>query len=471
MTRPDWRNLVLEQGILREPDPNRARVILWLPGERAGGVQHWERISNVPGAEITAEQGICATAATAVRARQKVRGFFGKLLQRVLSGSDKQSWELPNGEVAEQAGERQTDLVLVWAEAEGDALTEERLWSRCPQGKRFQKIGPNLYLVSGVVPAKPAEEPVVQVLGPPREQGEQLLAAARQAGDRLREASTLVDLSVIYLHEKETQRAIAALEEALAIARQLGDRSRESDALGNLALTLQADGQQQRALELLDQGLACARAAGDRFEEKTALERLGNAYAALPNPARSIAFYEEALPIARALGDRRHEAELIWQSAVQYAELGRRDEAAVRARAALSVWQNIGHTHAGWFATHLHQYLQGEKSAGLARLGDVTASAPAAPYGGSVVVNAAGQGETARGPGILRMAFTALKSMGKFLASGLKTVSPETHRKRLAECARCEHHTGLRCRICGCFTMAKTLMPHEDCPIGKWPVG
>jgi tetratricopeptide (TPR) repeat protein len=391
-------------------------------------------------------------------------------LQRVLPGSDKQSWVLPNGEVAEQAGERQTDLVLVWAEAEGEALTEERMRSRWPQGKRFQKIGQNLFLVSGVEPAKPADEPVVQVPGPPREQGEQLLAAARQAGDRRREASTLVDLSVIYLHEKEPQRAIAALEEALAIARQLGDRSRESDALGNLALTLQTDGQQQRALELLDQGLACARSAGDRFEEKTALERLGNAYATWPDPARSIGFYEEALPIARALGDRRHEAELIWQSAVQYAELGRRDEAAARAKAAIEVWQSVGHTHAGWFATHLHQYLLGEKGAGLPRLGDVTASA-AGPYGGSLVVNATGQGESARGPGILRMAYTALKSMGKFLASGMKTVSPETHRKRLAECARCEHHTGLRCRICGCFTMAKTLMPHEDCPIGKWPAG
>ena len=34
-------------------------------------------------------------------------------------------------------------------------------------------------------------------------------------------------------------------------------------------------------------------------------------------------------------------------------------------------------------------------------------------------------------------------------------------------CAGCEHHTGVRCKLCGCFTNAKAWLPHEACPLGK----
>jgi hypothetical protein len=73
------------------------------------------------------------------------------------------------------------------------------------------------------------------------------------------------------------------------------------------------------------------------------------------------------------------------------------------------------------------------------------------------------------GPGVLHMAISAVKSMTRFLASGAKTVGPDTQRKRLDVCATCPHHTGLRCRVCGCFTGVKTWLPHERCPLGKWP--
>jgi hypothetical protein len=59
--------------------------------------------------------------------------------------------------------------------------------------------------------------------------------------------------------------------------------------------------------------------------------------------------------------------------------------------------------------------------------------------------------------------------MAQFLGSGFKTASPETSAARLAACASCGHHTGLRCRICGCFTAAKARLDHERCPAGKWP--
>jgi hypothetical protein len=72
------------------------------------------------------------------------------------------------------------------------------------------------------------------------------------------------------------------------------------------------------------------------------------------------------------------------------------------------------------------------------------------------------------GPGLLRMAYSAAKSLTKFLGSGLKTVPAEQRAIRLQICQGCEHHTGVRCRVCGCFTSAKTWLPHERCPLGKW---
>jgi hypothetical protein len=67
------------------------------------------------------------------------------------------------------------------------------------------------------------------------------------------------------------------------------------------------------------------------------------------------------------------------------------------------------------------------------------------------------------------MALSAAKSMAKYVGSGMKTVPAEVHGERLRVCRACEHHTGLRCRVCGCFTEVKARMLHEECPLGKWP--
>jgi hypothetical protein len=67
------------------------------------------------------------------------------------------------------------------------------------------------------------------------------------------------------------------------------------------------------------------------------------------------------------------------------------------------------------------------------------------------------------------MALSAARSMGRFAGSGFQAVPAEARRRRLRVCAGCEHHTGVRCRLCGCFTGVKASLAHEDCPLGKWP--
>src|SRR5690242_17230189 len=79
----DWQDLILDRGILREPISDGSRLVLWVPGDRDGTFQYWERIGNAARAEVTVDEGLCATAATSIPARQRLGGLFGKLLGRL----------------------------------------------------------------------------------------------------------------------------------------------------------------------------------------------------------------------------------------------------------------------------------------------------------------------------------------------------------------------------------------------------
>jgi tetratricopeptide (TPR) repeat protein len=476
MKIPNWKELALAEGVLTEPTQMDSRLVLWLPGPRDGDYQHWERIANVPHAKVTVEQGICTTPATAIRARQRTRGFFGKLWQRFQKPSQEQTWMLPNGEPAEQCGDRESDLILAWAEVEATGLEEPRLAARWSSMSRCQKLAKNLFLVSGIdTPAASTPGGPTPPQGQPREVAEQLLAAARKKGDRAGEVSALTDLGIVCTREGEVQRALQLLEEALTLARQLGDRARESDVWGSLGLAALAAGQGGRALELFEQELAYARETKNTFAEKGALERLGQAHANLRDPAVALGFYEQALTLAHQVGDRQHEADLLWYLAIQLAELGQQDRAIARAQAAVDLLQSLGKPKARWFAHHLHRYRMGEAAAGLTGAMETGAARPAGDFAGGSVVTTVGAVQPipgpgqAAGPGLLRMAVSAAKAMTKFLGSGFKVVPDDTYQKRLQTCATCEHHTGVRCRLCGCFTNAKAWLPHEECPIGKWP--
>jgi hypothetical protein len=183
--------------------------------------------------------------------------------------------------------------------------------------------------------------------------------------------------------------------------------------------------------------------------------------------------FGQALTLARELQHRKHEADLLWSLGIQYAELGQRDQALAYGQAAVEVMEKMRNPQAKVFAEHLRKYRQGESAAGLGGGQElVSPGSPEAFLGGSIVADlwsAPGAGQSAQGPGLLRMALTAARSMAKFIGSGFKMAPPDTFRRRVQTCAACEHHTGLRCRLCGCFTNAKARLDHEECPIGKWP--
>ncbi len=60
-------------------------------------------------------------------------------------------------------------------------------------------------------------------------------------------------------------------------------------------------------------------------------------------------------------------------------------------------------------------------------------------------------------------------SMAKFAASGFKTVDEPLHALRMSHCSACEYRRDTQCSLCRCFISKKAWLPHEDCPIGRWP--
>jgi tetratricopeptide (TPR) repeat protein len=520
MAMPDWRSVELNPGVLREPTVDGNHVVLWLPREKDAESQHWQRISNVPGAPITTADGICAMPATSLPARQPTLGLFAKVLQLFRKTSGGPAWLLPSGGSAEQSGDRRTDLMLLWPADETPSLEEAQIRSRFPTAEAVEKVGQNLFLITGVqaglkrqegtptasreagptlaappAAVPPAAEPATAVpaavpaaavppaavsLPPeppdppravtppavvpmqPRDEAEQLLTAARQSGDRHKEAVALTDLGISNMRSGEPSRAIGLLEQALTIARDLGDQAQEADVLENLGMAVLATGLPARALEFLEQALGHARTTGNRFGQKIVLESLGRAYSAMRDPIQALACYDEALTLAREVGDYQQEADLLWYQAVEYAELGQREHVFTTAQAAIALFQSRGKPQAGFLADQLQKYAASEASARL----------PPGGFGGVIVTGAWSQpssGANSSGPGLLRMAISAVKSAAKFLGSGLKTVPAATQQQRLGTCQTCEHHTGMRCKLCGCFTTVKAWLPHEDCPIGKWP--
>ena len=465
MRTPDWRNLVLGGGILSEPLREDNRVVLWLPTNQDREFQYWERIGTMPRGEIQTELGICATPVTSIRARQRLNvGFLGKLGRKLTGSGGEEFWTLPDGKTAERAGERKTDLALAWPQDETGSLSEEQARTRWPGLTRFQKLGQELFLVAGVgAEAAVESEPTAQSsvkeseeLGCPVALAEQLLEAARQSGDRVREAAALTDLGIVHMNQGDLKKSVAQLEKALALARQLDDLGREVDVLHNMGYALLAMGEPQGAREWFEYALPLARKLDDRYAEKLILERLGMALLNLRDAAGAMSALNRSLEMTRSMGDRQQETRILWNQAIAFADLNQRDQAIARAEESIDLLRKLGKPEASWYGAQLQRYRM-----------DLSRLQPGAATNPYFLPQPAQDPNS--GPGLLRMAVSATKAMMKFIGSGLKTTAPDVQQKRMATCQACTHHTGLRCRICGCFTNVKTRMAHEQCPIGKWP--
>jgi tetratricopeptide (TPR) repeat protein len=470
----------LDPQIIAEPSVAEQSLAFWLPGPCEGRTQLWERISNVAQSEFTPDPGILAIGATMVPARQQFLGLVGRLMRLFHKGTAGQTWMLPSGAAVEQCGQRHSDLILVWTPTEDVCLDEAWIRKRWPRSKQSQRIGKNAFLVRGVTPPVP-------VVGAGSDQpsqcqhywADELLEAARRTGESRRLAVALTDMGAVLLEEGDAASAMARLEEAVTLLRPLHDLPRLTDALDNLGLAAMQQGQAYRAQDLFNQAIQAARACGHRFGEKSVLQHLGQAYARLHNAPQAIALLEESLALAAQLRHQKHQAELHWQLAIQHAEQGEIERAATHAQSAVELFQQLNHPEAEWYASALRHFREGASTDDfLKNMGTVSAEAMQAFWGGTGAraLRSAGALHAPSGSSspsrssVLQMALSATKAMAKFVGTGFKTVQPGMLQQRLRTCGACEHHTGLRCRLCGCFTAMKARLPHEVCPLGKWPI-
>lgn len=70
---------------------------------------------------------------------------------------------------------------------------------------------------------------------------------------------------------------------------------------------------------------------------------------------------------------------------------------------------------------------------------------------------------------IVGAAASLARSLARFAASGFKTVDGALHELRAGHCNACEYRNGRQCSLCRCLIAQKAWLPHEDCPIGRWP--
>lgn len=296
---------------------------------------------------------------------------------------------------------------------------------------------------------------------------------AIDGADPDRHLGATLDRGLALLGRGEPGPAAEALAEAVALAYRLRDPSL-AGALAALGRALLALGRHDDARRALCPAAALAREAGDPHAEKDALGLLAAAQAQLGQRPEALLNLDRALVLAVQVGDRPHEAALLWHSAALHDALGDRENALKYGGWAVDLLRRLADPRVAEFARHLAHYRDAAPPApptGPAgprpfRTATPVEARPLAPAQAAAAPPADG---LPAGPGLLAMAAGAAAAAARFAGSGFQTVPEAAYRARLAACSTCEHHTGLRCRLCGCFTAAKARMPHEHCPDGRWP--
>ena len=260
----------------------------------------------------------------------------------------------------------------------------------------------------------------------------------------------MADLGVIITREGDAARGSELLEEAAGIARQLGDLTGQGHFLGDLGLA---------ALDAGRPGAGSFSSKSCRTPTRPTTGSLGRsrwsiwdsrtrawATPSRPSPPSSRRWRWRGRP---ATATTRPSCSGTSASCTRTWASG---QAGADAGAAVDLLGELRNPEAAWYAEILQRYRAGDAHA---RPGPAGESAPGLPlgtaFGGSVHAGAAAgppdpeppSEKEASGPGLLRMAVSATKAMAKFLGSGLKTVTQDTHQERLRVCASCEHHTGL----------------------------
>ncbi|TFI52886.1 CHAT domain-containing protein [Mastigocladus laminosus UU774] len=156
---------------------------------------------------------------------------------------------------------------------------------------------------------------------------QQALTAYRTLKDHPGEATTLKNLSAVYIELADYPQAIAHLQQYLNLTRELGDRQGEQAALVAIADIYVQQENYAKAIEYYQQGLIVVRNSQQSLEEAIILGNLAKAYRILGKYNTAIELNQKALQISRTLKDRKTEAKVLINLGNAYKSLGDYDSA------------------------------------------------------------------------------------------------------------------------------------------------
>jgi CHAT domain-containing protein len=142
-------------------------------------------------------------------------------------------------------------------------------------------------------------------------------------GEYATEASILYSIANYLGRLGESEKTLAALNDAVTLERNLGDRWGEAMALDSLSDAYDSRGELQEALNAKQQALSVFRESKTRVDyEYTALADLGHIYEELGEPQKALDYHFQALRLARSHQRRDLEIPMLSVVAGAYAEAG-----------------------------------------------------------------------------------------------------------------------------------------------------
>jgi tetratricopeptide (TPR) repeat protein/transcriptional regulator with XRE-family HTH domain len=132
--------------------------------------------------------------------------------------------------------------------------------------------------------------------------------AARGLGDRVAEATALLNAGNVYLHQGHYQQGTDSIRPALALYQAAGNVTGQARALAALGLGSLFLGRPERAVDCFSQSLALHRQHGDLIGEARALGNLGFAALRQGRYADAAGYLRESLAVCRDAGDLRGQA-------------------------------------------------------------------------------------------------------------------------------------------------------------------
>ncbi len=156
---------------------------------------------------------------------------------------------------------------------------------------------------------------------------QQYLALSEKLGNSQEQATILTTLANTHANQGSYSKAISYYQQALKLVRQEVNRPQEGIILGNLAIAYKTLGNYAQAIQINQQALEVLQQVKNREGEGLVWNNLGNAYEALGDYEKAIAAYEKSLAIARKLQDKTGEAVGLNNLGGIYANQGKYEEA------------------------------------------------------------------------------------------------------------------------------------------------